>query len=133
MTAQVLREPEAEPRDAGSRPPVPAEAMIEAVFRNGTITAFGITVSFTLGFLSQWASSPGVWRWYDLPSVFAVFCGALLQIRALALLLPVEGLLKTVYDRATRLYLIGLAFTGAGVFAAVSFDVVTGILTRSPT
>ena len=112
-----------------SEPGGPAAApLIEAVFRNGTITAFGITVSFTLGFLSQWASSPGVWRIYDLAPVFAIFGGATLQIRALALLLPVESLLKTTYDRATRLYLIGFAMTGLGVFAAVSFDIVSALL-----
>lgn len=105
-----------------------AAQMIEPVFRNGTITAFGITVSFSLGFLSQWASSPGVWRLYDLAPVVAIFGGAILQIRALALLLPVESLVKTVYDRATRLYLIGFSLTGLGVFAAVSFDIVSAFL-----
>jgi len=110
---------EAQAGSAGSR----GEQLIEAVFRNGTITAFGITVSFSLGFLSQWAASPGMWRLYDLPPVIAIFAGALLQIRALALLLPLEGLLKRVYDRATRLYLIGFGLTGCGVFAAVALDI----------
>lgn len=116
--------------DAGSAPrATTGEQLIEAVFRNGTITAFGITVSFSLGFLSQWASSPGVWHLYDVPPVIAIFAGALLQIRALALLLPLEGLVKRVYDRATRLYLIGFGLTGGGVFAAVALDVGHAILT----
>lgn len=111
-----------------AEPTVSNEARIDPTFRNGTITAFGITVSFTLGFLSQWASSPGVWRLYDLAPVIAIFAGAMLQIRALALLLPIESLIKRVYDRATRLYLIGFALTGCGVFSAVGFDVVSALL-----
>jgi len=110
--------------------PQGSEERVEAVFRNGTITAYGITVSFTLGFLSQWASSADAWRWYDVPAVVAVFAGGMFQIWALALLLPVEGLVKTIYDRATRLYLVGLALTGAGVVTAVSFDVARGIFGR---
>ncbi|MBB3974341.1 hypothetical protein [Hansschlegelia beijingensis] len=113
--------------------PQVGEERVEAVFRNGTITAYGITVSFTLGFLSQWASSADAWRLYDVPAVAAVFAGGMFQIWALALLLPVEGLVKTIYDRATRLYLIGLALTGTGVVTAVSFDVARGILGKDVT
>lgn len=106
----------------------PAEdEKIEAVFRNGTITAFGITVSFTLGFLAQWASSAGAWRVYDLGPLAAIFLGAMLQVRALALLLPIESLAKRTYDRATRIYLVGFALTGCGVLSAVSFDVVSAL------
>ncbi len=108
--------------------PAEEEERIEAVFRNGTITAFGITVSFTLGFLAQWASSPGVWRFYDLVPLVAIFIGAALQVRALALLLPMESLAKKIYDRATKLYLIGFAMTGVGVVAAVAFDVVSALM-----
>ncbi|PZQ17901.1 MAG: hypothetical protein DI565_04020 [Ancylobacter novellus] len=108
------------------------ETRIEPVFRNGTITAFGITVSFTLGFLSQWASTPGTWRFYDVFPVLAIFAGALLQIRALALLLPIESLAKRIYDRATRLYLIGFGLTGLGVFAAVSFDIASALIQGNP-
>ncbi|GLK69527.1 hypothetical protein [Hansschlegelia plantiphila] len=95
---------------------------IDAVFRNGSITAFGIVVSFSLNFLAQWAASPGVWHTYDTPPVAAMFIGITLQIRALALLLPIEGLHKTVYDKATRLFLWGLVLTGLGVFSAVALD-----------
>ena len=103
---------------------------IDPTFRNGTITAFGIVVSFSLGFLSQWASSPGVWRLYDVFSVSAIFFGVVMQIRALALLLPVDGLRRVIYDRATRSFLIGLITTGAGVFAAVAFDIFTALSPR---
>lgn len=101
---------------------------IDPTFRNGTITAFGITSSFSLGFLSQWASSPGIWRLYDVAPAIAISIGAGLQIRALALLLPVEGLERAIYDKATRNYLRGLVLTGLGVFLAVSFDIASATL-----
>jgi hypothetical protein len=31
---------------------------IDAAFRNGSVTAVGIILGFSLGFLSQWASNP---------------------------------------------------------------------------
>lgn len=108
-----------------------AEPLIEAVFRNGTITAFGVIVSFSLGFLSQWAMTPQPWRLYDALPAAAIIIGVILQIRALALLLPVEGLRKPVYDRATRLFLFGLSSTGFGVFAAVALDVAWALLEGS--
>lgn len=114
---------------ATAKPTDMRDDAIEPVFRNGTITAFGITLSFSLGFLSQWASSDGVWRLYDGPPAALIIVGAALQIRALALLLPVEGLARTIYDRATRLYLIGLGLTGAGVFGAVVADVAAALFT----
>ncbi|MFD1333315.1 hypothetical protein ACFQ4O_15055 [Methylopila musalis] len=114
---------------AAATPANERAAAIEPVFRNGTITAFGITLSFSLGFLSQWASSDGVWRLYDGPPAALIIVGAVLQIRALALLLPVEGLARPVYDRATRLYLAGLTMTGLGVFGAVAADVASALLT----
>jgi hypothetical protein len=101
---------------------------IDATFRNGTITAFGVTVSFSLGFLSQWASSPGIWRSYDAPPTLMIFAGVAMQIRALSLLLPVQGMKRPIYDKATRIYMIGLILTGVGVCAAVSFDVASALL-----
>ncbi|WP_020178237.1 hypothetical protein [Methylopila sp. M107] len=111
-------------------PPAPATAAddrIDPTFRNGTITAFGIIVSFSLGFLSQWASSPGVWRLYDTPPALAIFIGAALQTRALALLLPVNGLEKRIYEKATKTFLIGMILTGCGVFGAVAADALSAV------
>jgi hypothetical protein len=115
--------------DDGRAPDTPdGQARVDAVFRNGTITAFGVTVSFSLGFIAQWAASPGVWHAYDTPPIVVMFAGSVLQIRALALLLPVEGLIKTTYDRATRSYMLGLVLTGVGVFSAIGADVLPTLL-----
>lgn len=107
--------------ESGSKRPTD----VEPVFRNGTITAFGITLSFSLGFLSQWASAPGAWRLYDGPPAAAIMVGSVLQMWALALLLPVEGLARRVYDRSRRIYVAGLILTGLGVFGAVLADIVS--------
>ena len=47
---------------------VPAgdEPRIDATFRNGSVTAVGIILGFSLGFLSQWASNPIAWSVVDI-------------------------------------------------------------------
>lgn len=107
--------------------PDPEKPPIDSTFRNGTITAFGVTVSFSLGFLSQWASAPGVWHSYDTVPALVIFLGVVLQIRALSLLLPIEGLQHRIYEKATRTYMAGLTLTGLGVFSAVSADAITAL------
>lgn len=100
------------------------EHLIEAVFRNGTITVVGIVLSFSLGFLTQWASNPVSWRLADLPTLILISIGIVIQLRSLAILLKTESLKKTVYDRASRLFLNGIITTGSGVFLAILVDTI---------
>jgi hypothetical protein len=98
------------------------EHLIESVFRNGTITVVGVVLSFSLGFLTQWASNPIPWRLTDLPTLILISIGIVIQLRSLALLLKTESLKKVVYDRASRLFLIGIIVSGSGVFLAILID-----------
>ncbi|MDR6635405.1 hypothetical protein J2X72_004219 [Phyllobacterium sp. 1468] len=98
------------------------EHLIETLFRNGTITVVGVVLSFSLGFLTQWASNPIPWRLTDLPTLVVIAIGIVFQLRSLALLLQTSSLKKVVYDKASRLFLHGVMITGAGVFLAILID-----------
>ncbi|UXN66933.1 hypothetical protein N8E89_20430 (plasmid) [Phyllobacterium sp. A18/5-2] len=98
------------------------EHLIETLFRNGTITVVGVVLSFSLGFLTQWASNPIPWKLADLPTLLLISIGIVLQLRSLAFLLKTDSLRKVVYDRASRLFLDGVITTGSGVFLAIVID-----------
>ena len=65
---------------------------VDSTFRNGSITAIGVVVGFSLGFLSRWAALPGEWMPSDLTSVALITLGLALQVKALADLLHVSPL-----------------------------------------
>jgi hypothetical protein len=102
--------------------PVPERAMIDATFRNGSLTAIGVVVGFSLGFLSRWAGLPGDWERSDLIAVFAITLGIVLQIKALSSLLSVDSLLIDKYNRSVRIFIAGLILVACGVAAALFAD-----------
>ena len=63
------------------------EERIDATFRNGSITAVGIILGFSLSFLSQWASNPIAWSRVDIAAAVPLVFGIVLQAIALADLL----------------------------------------------
>jgi hypothetical protein len=98
----------------GARP-----ATIDSTFRNGSLTAIGVVVGFSLGFLSRWASTPGEWMHADLVAVAAITVGIALQIKALADLLSRKSLAAARYDRSVTIFLIGLVLVAMGVVIAI--------------
>ncbi|MXQ11886.1 hypothetical protein [Microvirga makkahensis] len=96
--------------------------MIDATFRNGSLTAIGVVVGFSLGFLSRWAGLPGDWERSDLIAVSAITLGIVLQIKALANLLAVDSLLIAKYNRSVRIFVTGLVLVACGVAAALFAD-----------
>lgn len=111
--------------DETSRPQEIASqaAKIDSTFRNGSLTAIGVVVGFSLGFLSRWAALPGDWSRTDLVSVAAITLGIALQIQALADLLSVKSLILARYNRAVRVFLVGLVLVALGVVAAIFADI----------
>jgi uncharacterized membrane protein YczE len=95
---------------------------IDSTFRNGSITAIGVVVGFSLSFLSRWAALPGDWMHSDLVSVALITLGLALQVKALADLLMVSSLQLKRYNRSVRFFLIGLVLVGLGVVFAVFAD-----------
>src|SRR5689334_22773418 len=110
--------------DERSRPSeaAPEGARIDSTFRNGSLTAIGVVVGFSLGFLSRWAGLPGDWSRSDLLAVFAITIGIVLQIKALADLLSVQSLVLSRYNRAIRFFLAGLILVAVGTGAAIFAD-----------
>jgi len=113
----------AAPAAAGAADPdASAPERIDATFRNGSLTAIGIVVAFSLGFLSRWGGTPGSWTRSDAFAVVAITIGIALQIKALADLLSVRCLAFVVYRRAIRAFLAGLVLVSVGVAAAIFAD-----------
>ena len=97
---------------------------IDPEFRSGSLTAISVVVGFSLSFLTQWAGLPGPWLTADLVALSAIILGIAFQITALASLLSTQSLLLRNYNRAVRLFLIGLASVASGVAFAIAGDLV---------
>lgn len=96
---------------------------IDSTFRNGSLTVVGIILGFSLNFISHWVSNPNDWSNIDiLPMIFMVV-GIAIQVKAFADLLARRSLYVANYDRARRLFLIGLLIVAAGIGIALLNDV----------
>src|SRR5262245_61963526 len=95
-----------------------AEKRITPEFRNGSVTAAGVILGFSLGFLSQWASNPIAWSRVDIAAAVPLVLGIILQGKAFADLLSVESLVLRKYERARIVFLVGLTLVATGVAAA---------------
>jgi len=96
---------------------------IDSTFRNGSITAIGVVVGFSLSFLSRWSALPGDWTHSDLVSVAVITLGLALQVKSLADLLLVSSLELARYNRSVRIFLTGLGLVGLGVVFAIFADI----------
>jgi hypothetical protein len=100
-----------------------ADARIDATFRNGSVTAAGIILGFSLGFLSQWASNPIAWSKVDIAAAIPIIVGIMLQGKAFADFLSTASLVARNYERARKIFLLGLALVAAGIAVALLLDV----------
>jgi hypothetical protein len=98
------------------------EQLIETLFRNGTLTVVGIVLSFSLGFLSQWANNPLPWSLIDAPPVLLLCAGIVWEIVALIGLLKPAALKKHVFEKANKRFVTGVILTSSGVFCAIVID-----------
>jgi len=95
---------------------------IDATFRNGSLTAAGIILGFSLSFVSSWASNPNDWSRIDILPMLLLTAGIALQVKVFADLLARDSLIAAKYDRARRLFLIGIAIVAAGIGLALLND-----------
>ena len=101
------------------RTPDGAPSRITPEFRNGSLTAISVIVGFSLSFLSRWAGTPGKWHNADLFAVALIVTGSAAQIWSLGAMLFVSSMLAANYDRAIRVFLIGLGLVAVGVAVAL--------------
>src|SRR5712691_4489057 len=97
-----------------------APERIEAVFRNGSVTVVGVIVGFSLTYVTSWASSPTPWQLHDLLGLIPLGVGVVFQLLALSAMLHFSSLERPRYDRAVRLFLIGLVLVGLGLAGAIA-------------
>lgn len=97
---------------------------IDPTFRNGTMTALGVLLAFSLGFVVQWVSNPIPWQLIDLVALLPMLAGILLELKALSDLLSYDSLLIANYRRACRFFMTGVLLTSVGVGVALILDVI---------
>jgi hypothetical protein len=100
-----------------------APEQIEAVFRNGSVTVVGVIVGFSLTYLTTWAANPA-WQLHDLIGIAPLSVGVVFQLFSLSALLHTNSLERPVYDRAVRVFLIGLVLVCMGLVGVVIVDAV---------
>ena len=110
--------------DLSSKGDAEKSSEIDSTFRNGSVTAIGVVLSFSLGFLNNWASQPAVWRAPDLAAIATIAAGLGCQFRALAGMLSITSLQLPVYKRLIRIFLVGLALVVGGVAIALTGDAI---------
>lgn len=94
-------------------------ARIAPEFRNGSLTAISVIVGFSLSFLSRWAGTPGNWHTGDLFAVALIVAGSAAQIWSLGAMLFVSSMVQANYERAVRIFLVGLGLVAIGVAVAL--------------
>lgn len=110
----------AETPPAPAPAPAPADpARIDGIFRSGSITAIGVIVGFSLAFLVRWSGLPGRWETSDIFAVIGITLGVGFQIKALVDLLAVKSVIVSHYERAVRIFVIGLVLVALGVVVAI--------------
>jgi hypothetical protein len=108
--------------DSTSSPSLTTQT-IDPTFRNGSITAVGIILGFSLGLLSQLGSDPIDLRLLDIVVAAPLATGIFLQAKALVDLLSVASLAVANYDRAKRIFLAGLSLVAFGIAASIMLDI----------
>ncbi|WP_018184233.1 hypothetical protein [Kaistia granuli] len=104
--------------------PVPTPR-IDSAFRNGSLTAIGIILGFSLGFTAQWATDDSPWILSDYVAAVALTIGIVLQIKALAEMLEVHSLEIPVYNRAKNRFMSGLLVTAFGIGMVIVVNAAT--------
>jgi hypothetical protein len=98
------------------------EEKIDATFRNGTLTAVGIILGFSLSFVSHWVSNPNDWSRIDIIPCAFLLTGIVIQVKVVSDLLARDSLLASKYDRARRAFMIGLIIVAIGMAIALVND-----------
>lgn len=99
------------------------EEKIDSTFRNGSLTAAGIILGFSLNFIGRWVSNPNDWSRIDIVPMVFLTIGIALQVKVFADLLSRDSLIAAKYDRSRRLFLIGLVIVALGMGIALLNDI----------
>jgi hypothetical protein len=95
---------------------------VSPTFRNGSVTAIGVVLAFSLGFLNNWATIQAPWLPLDFGAVALISCGIGFQIWALARMLSIASLELPTHRRIVGIFLAGLFLVSLGVLVAIGGD-----------
>ncbi|MDE1991090.1 MAG: hypothetical protein KGI75_01240 [Rhizobiaceae bacterium] len=98
------------------------EQKIDSTFRNGSLTATGIILGFSLNFINRWVSNPNDWSRIDILPLAFLLLGIGIQVKVFSDLLSRDSLLIANYDRAKRLFMLGLLAVAIGMGIALVSD-----------
>jgi hypothetical protein len=100
----------------------PKVEKIGGTFRTGSVTAIGVVLAFSLGFLNSWATIQAPWLSVDVGAIALIAVGIAFQICALARMLSIASLEVPTYRRIVQIFLIGLVLVSLGVLLAIGGD-----------
>jgi hypothetical protein len=96
---------------------------IDATFRNGSLTAVGIILGFSLSFINRWVSNPNDWSRIDILPMILMVLGIAIQVKVFSDLLARDSLLAAKYDRARRMFMVGFLIVAVGIAIALANDI----------
>ena len=100
-----------------------AEARISETERNGSITALGVLLGFSIAILSEWSNRPGKWEPVGAIPLFLYGSSVALQVLALYRALQIPREIQAQHGRTINLAVIGLAVMFLGFLSTIAIDV----------
>jgi hypothetical protein len=110
-----------------------AEARISETERNGSITALGVLLGFSIAILSEWSNRPGKWELVGAIPLFLYGSSVALQVLALYRALQVPRETQGQHRRTINLAVIGLIVMFAGFLSTIAIDVLDEAPVKTPT
>jgi multisubunit Na+/H+ antiporter MnhB subunit len=100
-----------------------AEARISETERNGSITALGVLLGFSIAILSEWSNRPGKWEPAGAIPLLLYGSSVALQVLALYRALQVPREMQAQHRRTINLAVIGLVVMFVGFLSTIVIDV----------
>jgi hypothetical protein len=110
-----------------------AEVRISDTERNGSITALGVLLGFSIAILNGWSNRPGKWELSGVIPLFLYGSSVALQVRALYRALQVPREFQKQHRRTINLAVIGLVVMFVGFLSTIVIDVLEQAPGNTPT
>jgi len=101
--------------------------------RNGSITALGVLLGFSIAILGEWSNRPGKWELVGAIPLLFYGSSVALQVLALYRALQVPREMQAQHRRTINLAVIGLVVMFAGFLSTIVIDVLGEAPVNPPT
>jgi multisubunit Na+/H+ antiporter MnhB subunit len=109
------------------------EARITETERNGSITALGVLLGFSIAILSEWSNRPGKWELVGAIPLFLYGSSVALQVFALYRALQIPRETQAQHRRTINLAVVGLVVMFLGFLSTIAIDVLEQPPVNTPT